>query len=65
MDAVTVTISATERRVTMTDEQLEFIALCQRDMIYNTNMTLDEAWAFGCRCWELGLAKELHNDTEN
>ena len=42
----------------MTDEQLEFIALCQRDMIYNTNMTLDEAWAFGMKCWELGYAKD-------
>lgn len=41
----------------MPKEQYEFIYTCQRDMIANTNMTLEEAWDFGVRCWEMGLAK--------
>lgn len=41
----------------MPKEQFEFISKIQADMLESTNMTKDEAWDFGFRCWQCGYAK--------
>jgi hypothetical protein len=41
----------------MPKAQFEFVTKVKNDMLKNTNMTEDEAWDFGFRCWQMGYAK--------
>lgn len=41
----------------MSKEQYDFICMAQKDMLLHTNMTPEEAWDFGFRCWQMGYAK--------
>ena len=41
----------------MPKAQYEFVTKVKNDMLINTNMTEDEAWDFGFRCWQMGYAK--------
>ena len=51
----------------MPKEQFEFISKIQADMLESTNMTKDEAWDFGFRCWQCGYAKAeyINKSTEH
>ena len=40
----------------MPKAQYEFVTKVKNDMLTNTNMTEDEAWNFGFRCWQMGYA---------
>lgn len=39
-------------------EQQEYIEAIKKDCLGRTNMTEQEAWTFGFRCWQLGYAKK-------
>lgn len=41
----------------MPKAQFEFVQKVKTDMLKNTNMTEDEAWDFGFRCWQMGYVK--------
>lgn len=48
----------------MPKEQYEYIEQIQKDCIERTNMTEQEAWNFGFRCWQLGYLKNQKNQED-
>ena len=42
----------------MPQDQYDFITTIQKECLEATNMTENEAWSFGFRCWQLGYAKQ-------
>lgn len=46
----------------MPQEQYDFITTIQKECLETTNMTEDEAWTFGFRCWQLKYVKQKQGE---